>query len=305
MGRSTSGEDCIKHLPLLFQSADIPKVPVPPARDFKSLQHPLWTENKARLIEEYIRLFTYITKHGAYIDGFAAPQRRERMDLCSAKLVIQAEPKLVRDFWLCDIDIVGIGLLRELAAANATKGRRIEVIAGDFNETVDDILASGRIKEKTASFALLDQRTFECNWATVQKLARHKADMKIEIFYFLATGWLDRSIAAVRLPDTAAKLNRWWGRSDWRDLQGMDGITRAKMVSERFKRELGYSYAYPYSIHSEKRRGRTMYHMIHATDHRDAPPLMLRAYRKISGRHDADSPAQLEMDALWQETVSG
>lgn len=300
MGRTPSKKDRLKS-ELLFPCDEIPIVSAPSQTDFKSLQHPLWTENKARLIEEYIKLFTYVTKHGAYIDGFAAPQRRNRVDLCSAKLVIETEPKRIRDFWLCDKDPVGLSILHEIAATNQARGRRIEVVSGDFNITVDSILTSGRIKEKTASFALLDQRTFECAWSTVEKLARHKTGTKIEIFYFLATGWLDRSIAAVRQASTAAKLERWWGSADWRSLGGVNGAVRAKLLANRFTDELGYKYAYPYAIHSQRRGGRTMYHMIHATDHPAASPLMLRAYRKVSGRRD-DLPEQFDMNALWGAT---
>jgi three-Cys-motif partner protein len=159
MGRAPSSKNGVVDEPLLFPSSELPVVPVAPEKDFRSLQHPLWTENKARLIGEYIKLFTYVTKHGAYIDGFAAPQRRERVDLCSAKLVLEAEPKRVRDFWLCDLDPRGLCILREIADANKSKSRRIEVVDGDFNVTVDAVLASGRIKDKTASFSLLDQRT--------------------------------------------------------------------------------------------------------------------------------------------------
>ena len=90
----------MKELPSLFETGELPEFPVAAQRNFRSLEHPLWTENKARLIKSYIRLFTYITKHGAYIDGFAAPQRRDRIDLCSAKMVLEAEPKRIRDFWL-------------------------------------------------------------------------------------------------------------------------------------------------------------------------------------------------------------
>ena len=43
--------------------------------NFKSLRFPLWTQNKARLIQAYLRLFVYITRHGTYIDGFAARTR--------------------------------------------------------------------------------------------------------------------------------------------------------------------------------------------------------------------------------------
>lgn len=304
MGRSPQSKKSVAGLPLLFPAAALPEFEVPPEKDFRSLRHPLWTENKARLIQEYIRLFTFVTKHGAYIDGFAAPQRRERMDLCSAKLVLQTEPKWVRNLWLCDIDPKGIDLLNEIKALHDEPKRRINVCPGDFNQSVENILASGLITDKTATFALLDQRTFECDWSTVQRLARHKTTTKIELFYFFATGWIDRSIAAVRAPETAQRVERWWGRPDWRDLQGMQGVERAKMVAQRFKDEVGYIYAYPYAIHRSDKDNRTMYHMVHATDHPDAPPLMHRAYRKISGRPEYVDAPQMTMTDIWEEDMA-
>lgn len=302
MGRATKDKNCLDGDAFLFPLSEIPIVSVVPEKDFKSLKHPLWTENKAQLIREYIKLFTYVTKHGAYIDGFAAPQRRDRMDLCSAKLVLETEPKRVRDFWLCDIDPEGLALLHEIKAMNDDGKRRINILPGNFNETIIDVLQSGRITEKTATFALLDQRTFECHWSTVQKIAGHKTGMKIEVFYFFATGWIDRSIAAVRREETAERVEQWWGRTDWRDLRGMQSVERAKLVAQRFKSELGYAYAYPYAIHDARLGGRTMYHMIHATDHPEASPLMQRAYRKVSGRPDlAMGDAQM---ALWEEDMA-
>lgn len=261
--------------------------------NFQSLQHPLWSEGKAKLIQSYLQLFAYITKHGNYIDGFAAPQRRDMIDLCSAKLVLESQPAWFRNFWLCDLDADGVKILEQIAEPHRSKKRKIEVIQGDFNQTVATVLASTLITTKSATFALIDQRTFECAWSTVERLAGHKSklgqsDTKIELFYFLASGWLDRSIAAVKREETAAKLDRWWGRSDWRNLLGMQGIHRANLLASRFVNELGYRSARPYAIHSRVRGGRTMYHMIHATGHDDAPPLMLRAYRKISGHADVD-----------------
>jgi three-Cys-motif partner protein len=302
MGRSTQRTVGLDSAPLLFTAAELPVVPTgAPEKNFHSLRHPLWTENKARLIREYLKLFTFITRHGTYIDGFAAPQESDHPEMWSAKLVLENEPKWMRDFWLCDLSPDGVGRLLVLAAAHITKERKVAVLAGDFNDTVDQVLASGRIKPKTATFALLDQRTFECSWATVQKLAAHKAEMKIEQFYFFASGWVDRSIAAVSRPKTADKVGRWWGRADWRDLQGMDGVTRAKLVAARFKDELGYAYAHPYPIHSTRRGNRIMYHMIHATDHPEAPPLMIRAYRRVSGRPEI-GPVELQgsLEDRWQ-----
>ncbi|MFH8651969.1 three-Cys-motif partner protein TcmP [Sphingomonas paucimobilis] len=280
---------------------------VDPARinNRKGLHCPLWTENKAKLIQAYIKLFTFVTKHGTYIDGFAAPQRRNHSAKCSAKLVLENEPQWVRDFWLCDIDPEGIALLEAIKTEHEGKNRRIRVMPGDFNASIEAIPASGTITEKTATFALLDQRTFECEWSTVQRIAAHKTTTKIEMFYFFATGWIDRSIAAIRKPAALEQAERWWGRSDWRDLRGMNGVERANLLAARFRDELGYRWAFPFAIHDAARGGRTMYHMVHATDHPEASPLMLRAYRKVSGRPDWDRPAssQIDLGDLWSEVV--
>ncbi|WP_016746561.1 three-Cys-motif partner protein TcmP [Rhizorhabdus wittichii] len=287
--------------PSLFDEQEIPILERPEETDFKSLRHPLWTANKAKLIQEYIRLFTFVTKHGTYIDGFAAPQERHLPELCSANLVLQARPPWMREFWLCDRDPKGVALLEEIKTTQTLPKRRIEVLPGDFNERIHDILGAGTIKPTTATFALLDQRSFQCDWATVRTIAGHKQTHKIEIFYFLATGWLDRSIATVSRPETIERLNKWWGRDDWRDLRKVSSAERGPLVAERFKAELGYTYAYPYPIHSERLGGRIMYHMIHATDHEAATPLMLRAYRKISGRTLDDMGDQHDLEALLAE----
>lgn len=306
MGRPTDKEGGVNKNPSLWTDEELPRSPERlPEKNFKSLRFPLWTQNKARLIQEYLRLFEYVTHHGTYIDGFAAPQESTHLDTWAAKLVLEMEPKWFREFWLCDLDTNGIQKLEALKLEHETRRRRVEVLPGDFNKTVHDILNTGRIKEKTATFALLDQRTFECEWQTVVALSAHKTGTKIELFYFFPTGWIDRSLAAVRAEQTVAKVHRWWGRNDWRDLQGMDGVHRAKMVAMRFENELGYGKATVYPIHSERRGGRVMYHMIHATDHPEASPLMVRAYRKVSGRSELDpKEGQTDFEALWRKIES-
>ena len=290
--------------PLLWPAEELPQsAPRLPERNHRPIRFPLWTQNKARLIQEYLRLFEFITHHGTYIDGFAAPQESDHPGMWAAKLVLEVEPKWFREFWLCDIDQSGIERLQALKAEHETVQRKIHVVPGDFNETVNVILGSGTIGEKTATFALLDQRTFECEWRTVVALSKHKSDRKIEQFYFFPTGWIDRSLAALRADRTKAKVERWWGRSDWATLQSMDGIVRAKLVAKRFEEELGYGKADVYPIHSERRGGRVMYHMIHATDHAEAPILMIRAYRKVSGRADLNMDHQNDFEELWQRII--
>lgn len=139
----------------------------------------------------------------------------------------------------------------------------------------------GVVTPKKATFCLLDQFMAECHWTSVVALAAHKTESaKIEIFHFLASGWLDRALAAftknVDIPE------RWWGRSDWRELQKIRGTSRALLVCERFKNELGYRYAHPWPIYKRGDMGRVMFHMIHATGHSEAPKLMARAYRNVT-----------------------
>lgn len=260
-------------------------------RDDRPLLYPLWTQNKARLIQAYLQLFDDITKHGTSIDGFAGPQDAAHLDRWSARLVLDMTPKWFRDFWRCDVSRAGITQLRTLQAEHASSRRRVTIVEGDFNEKVYDILNSGRITEKTATCALLDQRTFECQWRTVEALSRYKSGNKIEIFYLFPTGWVDRSLAAVSTPATKRKVEAWWGRADWDTLQGMDGTARAFLVAHRFEDKLGFGKATPYSIHSDRRGGRVMYHRIHATDHPEASSLMARAYRKVSGRPEVECHA--------------
>src|SRR4051812_42826127 len=151
---------------------------------FRSPDRPIWTENKAKLIERYLFYFVLITKHGAYIDGFAAPQNSANLDAWSAKLVLESKPALLRQFWLCELDPERVKRLHELKADQPVNKRRtIEVVPGDFNANVAGLLKTSKIDEAIATFCLLDQRTFECEWQTLVTLSRHKKTHKIELFY--------------------------------------------------------------------------------------------------------------------------
>ena len=165
----------------------------PPAPKLRRPQHPVWTENKARLIERYLYYFVLITRHGTYIDGFAGPQQPDIPATWAAKLVLESEPMWFRHFFLFDIDKGKAGALRELRDAQRdvdSKGRKlhreVQVIYDDFNVAVHTLLHAGTIGPKEATFCLIDQRTFECQWATLKALSEYKrgGEHKIELFYF-------------------------------------------------------------------------------------------------------------------------
>jgi three-Cys-motif partner protein len=250
---------------------------------FKPLRNPVWSHQKARLIERYLHYFVLVTHHGTYIDGFAGPQAPEHPETWSAKRVLESRPRQLRHFFLCEIDMAKVAMLEQLWASQPPKERKepkrdCRVLPGDFNVTVDHVLDSGVLKEKEAAFALLDQRTFECHWNTVKKLAAHKAaGNKIELFYFLAVKWLHRAIAGTLT--TEYRIDDWWGGDGWKNVKHQNQLKMAIDVTHRFKTELGYKYAIPFPIREkEDGGGSIMYYMIHATDHPAAPGLMRRAY---------------------------
>jgi three-Cys-motif partner protein len=173
-----------------------PDLPLPEERldlvEVRGGIRPVWTEQKAKLIARYLKLFTFVTKHGTYIDGFAGRQSDDAVDGWAAELVLGNEPRWLRRFYLCDNGRPQLDALRELknrqpAPKRKSESRIVEIIDGDFNKTVRDILDTRKLDR--ATFCLLDQRTFECKWATVEALAKYRTSpTKIELFYFGSSG---------------------------------------------------------------------------------------------------------------------
>jgi three-Cys-motif partner protein len=259
----------------LFPLAEIAKQPLP--KKFKAPALPVWTDSKARLIERYLHYFVLVTRHGTYIDGFAGPQYLS-VDEYAAKLVLERElerdPPRLRHFHLVDVGRPQVDLLRQLQVHSTA--RDVRVYHGDFNVVVDQILQPSVLRPSEATFCLLDQRTFECHWDTVRKLAAYRATgYKIELFYFLANGWLERALAALQ---DHHKCQAWWGRDDWQHVVQMTRGPRAEAMRKRFQTELGYRFVMMWAIYEAKETNRIMYYMIHASDHPEAPKLMERAY---------------------------
>jgi three-Cys-motif partner protein len=279
--------------------------PIDPEPEVVSPEVPVWTHHKARLIERYLRLFVYITKHGTYIDGFAGPQAAGNPETWAAKLVLESSPYRLRNFYLFERNRRSYGRLQAMRktlrpSARGEPKRNIEVVHGDFNREVQKVLKPEVIKDTEATFCLLDQRTFECEWATVEALAKHKrSGHKIELFYFLANSWIERAFAAVKKPATRRQLVAWWGREEGLpELERMDRSLRMQAFVHRL-RELGYKSVKAWPIYGrEEGRQTVMYFMVHATDHPDAPGLMSRAYRKAVLPLETKEQLDLEMEGF-------
>lgn len=250
-----------------------PRAPKP----LTEIRAPLWTSDKSCLVAEYIHLFLLITKHGIYLDLFAGPQHSGDKENWSVRRVLKrrTEGPAIRHYAVCDNDPAKVRMLREIGQNHSS----FRVYPDDANECVHRMLAEAPIKPKTACFCLVDQRTFECHWATVEAIARYKKKgYKIEIFYFLARGWIDRAWASTK---DKRRLTQWWGNDQYEGFRQLSSIERAHALCKRFQDELGYAYSIPFSIHEKGEGSRTMYYMIHASDHPDACALMSRAYQQV------------------------
>ena len=254
-----------------------PEKPRPPARKRPvDIGAPLWTVDKSRLIDEYIHHFLLVTKHGVYLDLFAGPQHPTDTENWSVRRVLERRTEgnpSIRHYAVCDIKREQAERLRDVGKNHPS----FRVYEGDANERVHRMLSEAPITSKTACFCLIDQRTFECHWTTVEAVARYKREgYKIELFYFLAQKWLDRAWVSTMDKE---KLAAWWGTGDHERFRTLPSVQRALALCNRFRDELGYTYADPFSIHEKGEGSRTMYYMIHASDHPAARNLMARAYQ--------------------------
>ena len=205
----------------------------PPKKKKKATQEltgHLWTEQKSVLIAEYLHRFLIVTRSGAYLDLFAGPQDERYGDDWSIKRVIERRQNglTFSHFAGCDLDTEQVKLLERLKAVNANRPLEFLIYKGDANVQVHKMLADA---PDLPIFCLIDQRTLECHWETVQTVARHKSDgYKIEIFYFLAERWLNRSWKSTKHHD---KLRRWWGKDDFREFFELKNVYRALAFAER------------------------------------------------------------------------
>ena len=260
----------------------------------KALQRPVWSENKADLITKYLRYFVFITRHGTYLDAFAGPQTDRSKQAWTAQSVIASEPKWLRNFYLFDESHSQIARLRQLADDNCD--RNIQLYHGDSNQMLPSVLPTGSIGQREATFCLLDQRTFECEWALCRHIAKLRpGPTKVEQFYFLANSWLPRALAAISTPEGEQKVISWLGHDDWQSFAKRRPSDRVDEFVHKFKKELGYRSAKAWPIFErDAGAGAVMYYMVHATDHEEAPKLMYRAYNRAV---DPPEPVeQLELD---------
>ncbi len=127
----------------MAEQMDLFKLPAMP-RQFRvrNLKKPIWTKNKAKLIERYIYYFLQVAHNCTYIDGFAGPQREgksERDDeMWSVKLVVELEPRWIRRFYLFEKSKSQVKRIRKMideqpARRRGEQKRHFTIKQGDVN----------------------------------------------------------------------------------------------------------------------------------------------------------------------------
>jgi len=270
-----------------------------------SIEGNVWTRHKAQLIARYLYSFLSVTKNGIYLDAFAGPQTvGDREQSWAALRLLEKQSIFLNRACLFEQDPSKIPFLEELKTKycqgfRRLSNRQVMVFPGDCNKQIPIYLKQHKIKPKKAAFALLDQRTHECSWDLVKTLANHKTGgNKVEIFYFLAQGWMNRSIKSSSQPTKISEIDSWWGDSNWNHFVGMKSFERATFMEGRFKNELGYEFARAFPMKDYGNDGKIMFWLIHASDHPRANPLMISAYRSIGLNWTDEEWEQIHIDEI-------
>lgn len=268
-----------------------------------NLKGNVWTTQKAQLISRYLYSFLAVTRNGIYIDAFAGPQDVESRDHSwSAKQVLSKKSKYLSRACLFEQDPAKIPFLNELHKEYCEGWtrlwrRQVVVTEGDCNVEIPAYLNKHRIKPRRPAFALLDQWTHECKWDLVKTLATHKqSGNKIEIFYFLAQGWMNRSVKSATTDEKFEEIENWFGGGDYWAFIDMTSWQRAAFMEKRFTSELGYRFAKAFPMRERGNSGNILFWLIHASDHPRANPLMVAAFNSLGLSLPLESWEQVDFE---------
>lgn len=265
-----------------------------------------WTEAKLGILRSYLPAFLHASKGKVtefiYLDAFAGEghgtsRATGREFPGSARIAL-------------DVDVAG-GFTklryfeRESRASDLERrlradypDRDIKVYGGDCNQTIATALDELRPVRWAPTFAFIDPDGMELAWDTLKLLAEHKAgyrkrsarpEYKVELWLLFPTQGLIRTLAlddAKLLPSHERGATRLFGSDDWRliyDRRRAEQLTAADAREEyvnlmrwRLAHDLGYTKTHPFEL--KNIAGRTLYHMIFATDNAAGDKIMADIY---------------------------
>jgi three-Cys-motif partner protein len=279
------------------------------ARDGRSWGY--WTQAKLGILADYLPAFLRASGGKAseyvYLDAFAGEGRGvDRLTgeafNGSARIALEAS------------DAGGFTRLRYFERANKAREledqlrleypkRDIKVYGGDCNVEIPKALAELKHLRWAPTFAFIDPDGMEFAWRTLELIAQHKRgyrgtsstkpEYKVELWLLFPTQGLIRTLALNEeklLPEHVQGATRLYGTEEWRAIyeRRLDGTLSAAEAREeyvnlmrwRLSTELGYAKTHPFEL--KNTLGRTVYHMVFATDNEAGDRIMADLYARAA-----------------------
>ena len=256
-----------------------PHVRQPPV----GIEAPLWTIDKSRLIDEYLHHFLLVTKHGVYLDLFAGRNTQLTPRIGPSGGFWNGAPRATLPF-----------VTTRCATSSASRRTGCGILGGTT--------------PRSASMKVMPTSAFTRCWREHLLLRRRRASALSTSVRSNATGlpWKqshNTSVKAIRsrcsifsrrsgwtalgpAPATARNWRHGGATGTTQHFRTLRSVERAIALCKRFRDELGYAYAVPFAIHEKGAGSRTMYYMIHASDHPAAAGLMARAYLRAQPKEN-------------------
>lgn len=259
-----------------------------------------WSEVKLQILAEYLHGFTTAvrgrSRAALCLDLFAGtydnPRRHSPGTFPgSARIALETEPPFTR---LAMFELPDPAAKLEAAIKAARPGdERWRVFPRDCNVTLPDGLAWLEPVRWAPTFAFLDPKGLQVAWATVERLAKWRADQKtkVEQWILLPEPALARvlGLRGVRGSRSADRLDRLYGTHDWiaiHQLRRSGAITPEEMRAEfvnllrwRLEQDLGYKTTHALQIVNTA--GHPVYTMVFATDSTPGDRIMGHVYGSV------------------------
>lgn len=258
-----------------------------------------WTTRvKLEVLEQYLSAFTTAcskkSREIVYIDLFAGvPSNTERdtdQELVgSAELALRAEPPFTR---LRYVEMPHKARALEGKLRDLYPGRDVQVVGGDCNAVIDELLTGLQPWEWAPTFAFIDPDGMEVAWQTIEALAAHKkrSRTKVELWILFPAAGLMRTMALDARKVTEAsyrRMDRLFGCSTWEHIYNarrrneISG-TEAREEYVNLMRVLlhGLGYQHTHAIELRARHGSPNYHMVFASDSDAGEKIMRHLYRQ-------------------------
>jgi three-Cys-motif partner protein len=243
-----------------------------------------WTVDKLAILAYYLPQFASICTKQAqgwyYFDGFAGcgvnvVKGEQRWYKGSALIALSVDANATGAV-LVEQDETQAAALRERAAEYSTA---TDVVCGDSNLLVTELLSSRFTNRHLPAFCVLDPEGLELHWETVKALSEHRFReyTPYELMIYFPTPGVARvgSMATGGFGPYAESLARLFGseHDEWKQIAAAyeEGRLAPGEAGNRYRalyrdqiRTLGYRHVIDRRVESE--RGTPLYHLIMATN---------------------------------------